>query len=254
MKFPQHSFEGAGQPLFALHGFGGFALDFAPLAAVLKRPINALQLPFRERGVDYSTETLVRRLHASIDAASIVMGYSMGARLVLQWATSDVKPKPKGLILVSGTAGLRGEELRQKRREGDLALIERITTDGVAPFFDWWAQLPIIESQHRIAEPYQSQMRHRKQQYDATVLADSLRYFGQGTMPSAWEALHNITCPVLLLVGAEDEKYGEIASELMRALPKAELSVIPNAGHCPHLERPEAVAQQIHRWFDRQGF
>ena len=49
-----------------------------------------------------------------------------------------------------------------------------------------------------------------------------------------------ITCPVLVLHGDRDGIYPlQIAMGLYRALPNAELAVLPGAGHAPHVERPD---------------
>jgi pimeloyl-ACP methyl ester carboxylesterase len=58
--------------------------------------------------------------------------------------------------------------------------------------------------------------------------------------------LHRIDRPTLLLWGAEDRivtpAYGE---GWVREIAGAKLTVIPNAGHFPHWEQPEAFVQQL---------
>jgi pimeloyl-ACP methyl ester carboxylesterase len=58
--------------------------------------------------------------------------------------------------------------------------------------------------------------------------------------------LHRIDRPTLLLWGAEDRivtpAYGE---GWVREIAGAKLAVIPNAGHFPHWEQPEAFVQQL---------
>lgn len=58
--------------------------------------------------------------------------------------------------------------------------------------------------------------------------------------------LHRIDRPTLLLWGAQDRivtpAYGE---GWLREIAGAELAVIPNAGHFPHWEQPEAFVQQL---------
>ena len=49
-----------------------------------------------------------------------------------------------------------------------------------------------------------------------------------------------LTCPVLIIVGEQDEPF-VVASRLMaEAISGAELVTIPNAGHSPQFENPEA--------------
>ena len=58
-------------------------------------------------------------------------------------------------------------------------------------------------------------------------------------MPSLWGTLPALACPGLLLTGAEDVKFTDIAHAMLQSWPGAEHRVIQDAGHCPHLENPE---------------
>jgi pimeloyl-ACP methyl ester carboxylesterase len=63
--------------------------------------------------------------------------------------------------------------------------------------------------------------------------------------------LHRIDQPTLLLWGAEDRivtpAYGE---NWRRAIPDARLETIPNAGHFPHWEQPEAFVDRLTAFVD----
>ena len=63
--------------------------------------------------------------------------------------------------------------------------------------------------------------------------------------------LHRIDRPTLLLWGAEDRivtpEYGE---NWRRAIPDARIEMIPNAGHFPHWEQPEAFADRLVAFVD----
>jgi len=63
----------------------------------------------------------------------------------------------------------------------------------------------------------------------------------------AWnieDVLPDIVCPVLAIQGESDE-YGTLAQVqgIVRKVPQAHLTVMPNCGHSPHREQPEQVAQ-----------
>jgi pimeloyl-ACP methyl ester carboxylesterase len=63
--------------------------------------------------------------------------------------------------------------------------------------------------------------------------------------------LHRIDRPTLLLWGAEDRivtpSYGE---NWRRMIPDARLELIPDAGHFPHWEQPEAVVDKLAAFVD----
>lgn len=64
-------------------------------------------------------------------------------------------------------------------------------------------------------------------------------------MPPLWERLEQVTTPTLLVVGAEDPKFQAIAADLAAALPSARCVTIAGAGHCAHLEAPDASAAAV---------
>jgi pimeloyl-ACP methyl ester carboxylesterase len=50
---------------------------------------------------------------------------------------------------------------------------------------------------------------------------------------------------VRLIAGARDEKFSGIARRMSELLPRAELVAIPDCGHAPHLERPQAFVEAL---------
>jgi len=69
-------------------------------------------------------------------------------------------------------------------------------------------------------------------------LASSLRLSGTGTQESLWDQLKDLSMPVLLVVGAKDQKFHQIGQEMKNAIgPNAHLAAIENAGHSVHLEQ-----------------
>ncbi|MBK7878693.1 MAG: alpha/beta hydrolase [Planctomycetes bacterium] len=61
--------------------------------------------------------------------------------------------------------------------------------------------------------------------------------------------------PVLLLWGARDIAYRpeRFAAEFARLLPRAELVLVPDAGHYPHEERPADVVRELRAFVARTG-
>jgi 2-succinyl-6-hydroxy-2,4-cyclohexadiene-1-carboxylate synthase len=68
---------------------------------------------------------------------------------------------------------------------------------------------------------------------------------GQGAQPSYWDRLDELDVPVLLLAGALDRKFVGIAGQMGVRIAGAELSVIPDAGHAVHLERPREFLDDV---------
>jgi pimeloyl-ACP methyl ester carboxylesterase len=64
--------------------------------------------------------------------------------------------------------------------------------------------------------------------------------------PDAAAHLGDITCPVLLMVGRQDQ-WSPVAQhqEMARLIPHARLEIIENAGHFAPVEQPDAVADRL---------
>jgi pimeloyl-ACP methyl ester carboxylesterase len=67
--------------------------------------------------------------------------------------------------------------------------------------------------------------------------------------PDSRPLLASIRCPTLVLVGEQDARTPpELAREIAGAIPGARLEMVPDCGHLPTLERPEAVTRALRAW------
>ncbi len=167
-----------------------------------------------------------------------VVGYSMGARLALALAVRHPE-RVRTLVLESGSPGLASEEERSARCASDEALASELEREGIVPFVDAWEARPLFASiARRLSVEARAAVRARRLAHDPRGLAAALRGLGTGSLPSFWEDLPGLDLPVLLLAGAEDAKFVEIASAMASRLPRATLRIVPEAGHTVHLEQP----------------
>jgi pimeloyl-ACP methyl ester carboxylesterase len=67
--------------------------------------------------------------------------------------------------------------------------------------------------------------------------------------PDSRPLLASIRCPTLVLVGEQDARTPPtLAREIADAIPGARLEIVPDCGHLPTLERPEAVTRALRAW------
>ncbi|MEB3251017.1 MAG: alpha/beta hydrolase, partial [Cyanobacteriota bacterium] len=67
---------------------------------------------------------------------------------------------------------------------------------------------------------------------------------GGYTLPA--EQIASLTCPTLILWGEQDRILGtQDAQRFEGAIAGSQLRWIPQCGHVPHLEQPQAVAQAM---------
>lgn len=71
------------------------------------------------------------------------------------------------------------------------------------------------------------------------------------TRPDQQETLKSVTCPTLVLMGADDRLCPRDRHELMhRLIAGSTLEIIDSAGHLPTLEQPDAVTAAFKTWLE----
>ena len=233
--------------VLALHGFTGAGADFLPLWEACEKPIGLLapDLPGHQgtslsvcqslEMMESCVEGLKRLTGDHLPGAHVVMGYSMGGRVAVNYALGD----PAGLIgvvLVGTTAGIIDSRERSERKREDEALGEWILENGVEAFCERWMKVPIIATQKRIPAGALSQMLHRKRTLTANGLRESLLGMGAGVAKPLWDRLDEIKVPVLVVAGEEDRKYCGLAEKILALVPQGTKLIVPEAGHAAHLE------------------
>ena len=79
-----------------------------------------------------------------------ILGYSMGGRLALTFAS--LYPQcVRSLLLESTSPGLETEEERMERRKQDQQLANRILTNGMEAFVELWENISLFESQKKLS-------------------------------------------------------------------------------------------------------
>jgi 2-succinyl-6-hydroxy-2,4-cyclohexadiene-1-carboxylate synthase len=220
-----------------LHGFAGSAkglLRFFPGAA-------APELPGHGAAADATSwEAALDGLATSLQDRAVLFGYSMGARLALGLALRHPE-RIERLVLESGTAGIEDAAARARRKSDDGALADFVEREGMEKFVERWEQHPTLAS----LKPLAAQLRPERLAHRPRGLASALRHLGTGAQPSYWAELQDLRLPVLLVAGAQDEKFAAIARRMRELLPRAALKLVPDCGHAPHLERPAAFAEAL---------
>lgn len=251
---------GAGPPLVLLHGFTGSTETWEPLVGTLEGIATiAVDLPGHGRSgaprdpARYALDRFADDLAAVLDALQVdrtaVLGYSLGARAALHFATAHPR-RVAALVLESASPGIRDPEERAARMASDAALADMIERDGVPAFVDQWQRLPLWASQASLPEATRARLHAQRLANRPDGLANSLRGAGTGTHPSVIERLARHDGPTLLIVGALDTKYVAQGDMLEAAIPGARVAVVPGAGHAVHLEHPATFADLVTDFLD----
>jgi len=248
---------GALLPVICLHGLTRNARDFDMLAPwIAARQRRVLTVDVRGRGLSardpeasYWLPTYaddVRSLAGALGIArAIFIGTSMGGLITMELAA--LAPR---LI-----AGAVINDVGPVLAADGLARIG--TYDGNAPIFDTWAEAAAyLERQNEGALPHyraadwQVMARRMFREQDGRIAADYdpaiAAAFGTGPLPAdPWDRWHGLARgrPLLLLRGGlSDLLAAGDATRMVTEHETARLREIPNVGHAPMLDEPEALA------------
>ena len=233
---------GAGIPVLCLHGLFGASEHWeAAVEALAPRcRAMALTLPiFDTPPDDLSVMGLRAHVEAFLDAErvppAIVVGNSLGGHVALDLAL-HAPERVRGLVL-SGSSGL----------------FERSFTRGVphrpTAEFVRGKMTEVFHDPAMITPEWVEEIRARvaRRSYVLRVLqiSRSARRY------NLEDRLHEIHCPTLLVWGAEDcVTPRDIAIRFLDGIPSATLRLVPECGHAPMLEHPEAFARAVEEFLD----
>ncbi|MBL8603772.1 MAG: alpha/beta fold hydrolase [Myxococcales bacterium] len=230
----------------ALHGFLGQPDVFTEVSEHLGCSLDAPPLP----GHGPEGAVLGGSFESTVDAwlgpwvtpDTLLLGYSMGARLALSYA---LRHRVRGAVLLSASPGLSSPEARAARRGDDARLAESLEREGLAAFVTRWEAQPLFASQRGLAPTRLAAHRARRLGHRPAALASALRVLGTGQMPDCREALARRAVPLVWAVGALDTKFVGIAEALVAAGALEGYTRVEGAGHDLVLEAPETVARLV---------
>ena len=242
---------GEGPGLLLAHGLGGWKEDFADHVPALARDHTVVTFDHRGHGESdnptdaaaYSFARLVDDTIAVADAMGLdhfrLLGHSMGGMVARKVVLRD-PARVDALIMMDTSAGpVPGFDPALMDIATDVAL-----TQGKAALkelIDFGAALDTPASKRLLAERPGWQALEAKK-WDGVseigwgMLANDLAHQGDD-LPALAESLR---APLLVLVGEQDKPFVRASKLIVEAIANAQLAVIPDAGHSPQVEHPEA--------------
>ena len=242
---------GVGQPMLLLHGFTGCTKNWGEVMVPLVQRYRVIAIDLPGHGLTQTPDDvapftmpvvaqhLAEFIRLTIGAPVHLVGYSMGGRLALYLALEH-PAQVQMLTLESASPGLETQAERVTRVASDEALAERIERGGIAAFVAGWEQLPLWASQQHVTDVKRGRLHAQRLQNNPRGLALSLRGMGTGAQPSLWHRLGELQTPTRLLAGEQDAKFVAIARRMAAAVPRSQLHIVSDAGHCTHFEQPDA--------------
>ena len=228
---------GKGERLVFVHGFTQTRDSWRAIAQRLSADNEIVLIDAPNHGdssdISLNLETGANAI-VEVGGEATYIGYSLGGRLCLTAALSN-KERVKRLVLISATAGIENTSERQSRIASDEQLATRITQIGVSAFIDEWLAMPLFSG---LTDG--TNQRALRLNNTAIALASSLRLCGAGKQQPTWSRLNELRMPVLLIAGERDTKFVKLATQMNGSIgDHAQLKIIGDCGHTPHLEQPE---------------
>lgn len=170
-----------------------------------------------------------------------LLGHSMGARVALEvWRKAPQRVERLALA-DTGTHPVRPGE-----RDARLALRTLGEESGAAALVDAW--LPPMLGQAALHDAHIRGLL-RQMCLAAGVATYTRQIDALLNRPDAQAVLPTITCPTMILVGAED-RWSPVAqhAELADAISGSRLRIVPDAGHMAPVENPDAFNAYLCEW------
>ncbi|MGC9220490.1 MAG: 2-succinyl-6-hydroxy-2,4-cyclohexadiene-1-carboxylate synthase [Solirubrobacteraceae bacterium] len=232
--------------LVFLHGFTNSGESWRPVISALPQRYRVVALDIRGHGSAWPrTEVTLAAVLGDIASVDFdrftLVGYSQGGRIALHAALA-LPRRIQALVLIGASPGIAEPRERERRREADERLADRIEHLTIEQFAAEWAQTPVL----RGVPADVARAAHTDRLRSSTAgLAAALRGLGTGALPPLWDRLAELAMPVTLIAGEWDAKFQAVAEQMAARIPQARLQVVAQAGHAVHLEQPGAVAAQI---------
>ncbi len=249
--------------LLGVHGWGGTAAEFAPLAAELPAGVRLVAADFPGTGsstpVDdemYTMELFVSVLHDLVEqmrlAPVVLVGHSLGGKIAAVFAARF--PEAVSALVLIAPYGLSKQERAGERLAASWSWLARVGARlNNRAAIRWGLRHRVYHDPARIPEAVAEH-----------VIASQLAPAGRRAIAAVAHAmigvdpidelLPGLEAPALIVWGSEDRVVPSRAAARYAALmPGARLRLIDRCGHVPMAERPLETARLIAGFLEDNG-
>lgn len=230
-------------PITFVHGFMGDPSDWDLMRAELAD--YDVVTPLIKPAADWSAG--VAQLADELPDRSIIVGYSMGARLSLALALSN-PDACAGLVFCSGNPGIEDQQQRESRYANDCKIADRIDSDDRRDFLQhWYHESTVFKS---LTARVRDDEIERKAMRTGDDWSAILRAYSVAKQPNYWSDLDKLSMPVTAIAGMQDRKYAQMISR-MGSLPNIDARIVSACGHIVHREQPHVFLHLIREFLQR---
>jgi len=128
--------------------------------------------------------------------------------------------------------------------------MKRLEHLGFEKFIDEWYSATLFGN-ISTNQSLMNSLQKARSSNDIKQLGKNLELMGNGALPSLWSSLGNQRAPTQLITGGLDTKYYELNAEINNQLEDCSHTVVPNAGHAFHIEKPLETAAIIRHFLSK---
>jgi pimeloyl-ACP methyl ester carboxylesterase len=250
---------GEGPGLILVHGFGGAKEDFADHVPALARDHTVVIFDHRGHGgsdkptdrAAYSIDRLASDILEVADACRLerfrLLGHSMGG-MVGRQVPLRAPERVEALVMMDTSAGpIPGFDPGLMDMAADVAF-----TRGKAALKELLDMVPVLETpaykRMLLDRPGYQAFQDRKWDDLSEVMWGAMAV-ALAHQPDDLAALAEaVRVPMLIVVGSEDAPFVSASHAMADAIDGAQLVIVPNAGHSPQFENPQAWIDALSRF------
>ena len=242
--------EGTGLPLLFIHGFPLNRGAWSHQVEAFKSRYRVIVPDLRGFGESGSSKGPVSMDRFAEDiwalaqhlglGPTILAGHSMGGYVALAIART-YPAMLRGLALVGTKAGMDSAEAASARR----LTAEKVQREGASVVVD--AMAPKMLSASNTESRKVASVRACMAPANSEGIIGAL--LGMAVRPDAHDVLDKIRVPTLVIAGSDDSVIPPLESAaLAKAIPDAQLRIIPGAGHLVALDQSDAFNEAMQEW------
>lgn len=246
--------HGKGIPVVFVHGFPLSKAMWEPQVAALSSSCRVIALDLRGHGESdaplwhYTVEMFADDIRGLLDHLSIpqavLAGFSMGGYVVFAFYRK-YRDRVKGLVL----ADTRPQPDSVEGKQGRFKTAQTAQKDGAGAIAE--AMIPKLLSPASVQSRFDLVEAVRQIITQTPIVGIVGDLMAMAERPDSVPFLSEITCPTLILVGEQDGLTPPADAKLMaEKIKKAQLVIIPGAGHLSNLENPEAFNSAVRKFVE----
>ncbi len=253
--------SGTGEPVVFLHGLGASSYSWRRLLPLLAPDHEVFAPDFPGYGrsdkpgrFDYTFAGFSRWLAAFLDACglrrAVLVGSSMGGAVALRLALDEPERVSK-LVLIGAPVSLADAPrlLSIMRRPWLSRLLEPLLGRWAVRLVAPTAYLDQANITPDLLDEYSLALRTRAGRH---AVAETMRRCISPDLPGVIRRYALLEPPVLFIRGDHDAVVGgDSADNFCRTVPHGRLLQLPDCGHLPQEEKPEAVAAALAEFLGR---